>query len=72
MHRAIMRDCDHPLLDGSLATSLVDGGVLGEHDNPEEDPHCHYSILTIEDGVVGKVDWGYHTEDEAMDVLAAS
>ena len=71
-NRAIMRDCEHLLLDGSSAISLVDGGVLGEHDDPGEDPHCHYSILTVEDGLVVNVDWGYHTEREAVEVVLSS
>jgi hypothetical protein len=43
--------------------------VIGEHDNPTDDPHCHYSILTIEHRRVVNVDWGYHTEDEAREHL---
>ena len=63
MEYAILRDCDHPLLDSGAAE------VVGEHDNPTDDPHCHYSILTIENGLVTNVDWGYHTEDEAREHL---
>ena len=72
MDKAVMRDCEHPLLDGTSAISLVDGGVLGEHDDPDEEPHCHYSILTVEDGRVVNVDWGYHSEHEAIDVILSS
>ena len=63
MEYAILRDCEHPLLDSGAAE------VVGEHDNPTDDPHCHYSILTIEHRRVVNVDWGYHTEDEAREHL---
>lgn len=52
----VLRDCDHPLLEDA---------TLGEHDDVGEDPHCHYSVLTSEGGVVVNVDWGYHTLEEA-------
>ena len=60
----ILRDCDHPLMEGDAAS------VLGDHDDPGEDAHCHYSILAVEDSLVVNVDWGYHTEDEAREVAA--
>ena len=63
MQHAILRDCDHPLLDSGAAK------VVGEHDDPTDDPHSHYSILTIENGRVVDVDWGYHGEDEAREHL---
>ena len=61
MHHIILRDCEHPLLEGDASH------ILGDHDDPSEDVHCHYSILTVEHGLVVNVDWGYHAEDEASD-----
>ncbi len=55
-----LRDCDHPLLEGDNAH------VLGVHDSPDEDPHCHYTVLEVdEEGRAIVYDWGYHTLEEA-------
>lgn len=64
MHHVILRDCDHPRLSGDDYEQCP---TLGEHDQEDEDPHCHYSILAVENGLVVNADWGYHTEDEARD-----
>ena len=61
---AILRDCDHPRLDNEHCPTV------GEHDQADEDPHCHWSILTIKNGVVeAGVDWCYHTLEEAKDYI---
>ncbi len=51
--------------EGSIGTNRV-----GDHDGDDVDPHNHWSILTIEDGEVIDLDWGYHSKEEAAITLS--
>lgn len=43
--------------------------TVGSHDDDSGDVHLHWSVLTIKNGVVLDVDWGYHSDEEAEAVI---
>ena len=66
--RAVVCDADLPEVFFSIHNSLEDDywpRAVGFHFDEQAQPHIHWSVLTIEDGVVVDWDWGYHSETEA-------
>ena len=57
---AVISDADLPA--GAMLT--------GSHDEGTEDHWhwSHWSILTIKEGIVVDVDWGYHSAEEALTI----
>jgi hypothetical protein len=70
--KAIVSDADLPEVFFSIHHALEDDywpRAAGFHDDESVEPHIHWSILTIEDGVVVDWDWGYHSETEARSYI---
>ena len=67
--KAVVCDADLPEVFFSIHHSLADDywpRAVGFHEDESIEPHIHWSILTIEDGVVIDWDWGYHSATEAQ------
>ncbi len=70
--KAILSDTDLPEVFFSIHHALEDDywpRVVSFHDDENAEPHIHWSILSIEDGVVIDWDWGYHSENEARSYI---
>ncbi len=70
--KAIVSDADLPEVFFSIHHALEDDywpRAVAFHEDESVEPHIHWSILSIEDGVVVDWDWAYHSETEARSYI---